>query len=90
MQPTNTQVEKTLEALAQAAPTTTRGRIPRDTLEIVLSELPAGLLDELRDGDTVRPDRLAAAEERLTGGAIPSDEELAGRIVGRFVCDRLR
>lgn len=90
MQPTNTQVEKTLEALQAGLPTDAGGRIPRDTLEIVLSELPDGLLDELRDGEAVRPERLAEAEARLQGGALPSDEDLAGRIVGRFVCDRLR
>jgi len=65
------------------------GRIPRDTLEIVLSELPLGLLADL-DTPSVRPELLARARSRLAEGTSPSDDELAERIVGRLVCDRLR
>ena len=38
----------------------------------------------------VRDDRLAEARERLETGEHPSADDLAGRMVGRLVCDRLR
>lgn len=94
MQPTDVQVQRTLAALeidvnALPAPSTS-GRIPRDTLQVLLSELPPGLLEALEDPATPRSDRLAEARDRLAQGASPSSDELAGRIVGRLVCDRLR
>ena len=90
MQPTNVQVQRTLAALRVGAPGSGGGGIPRDTLEIVLQELPDGLLAELEDAPVVRPDRCAEARDRIVHGEELSDDELADRIVGRLVCDRLR
>jgi hypothetical protein len=90
MQPTNLQVERTLHALRGGAAATGAPGIPRDTLEIVLRELPAGLLAELGGTPPVRAERLAEARDRMAHGDEPSCDELADRIVGRLVCDRLR
>lgn len=93
MQPTDVQVERTLAAL-QDAPIQARsgragGGIDRAALGDVLGELPDGLLDGLETGPSLRPDRLAEARGRLATGVAPTDDELANRIVGRLVCDRL-
>ena len=94
MQPTNMQVERTLAALEVATDETgvrpRRGSIPRDTLEILLQDLPAGLMAALESPPEVREDRLQKARERMSLGEAPSSDELANRIVGRMVCDRLR
>ena len=87
MQPTELQVQRSLQALRQAGePDTTR---PADTTG-ACDDLPAGLVEKLRDSSTVRDDRLAEARERLERGDQPSAEDLAQRMVGRLVCDRLR
>ena len=90
MQPTEHQVQRTLAALADDPAPAPTGGIPRKTLEIVLKELPVGLLAELEETPVVRPDRMAEVRGRLEHGEQPSDDELANRIVGRLVCDRLR
>jgi len=93
MQPTDVQVQRTLAAL-EVDPAdhgvSKAGRIPRDTLEILLSELPTGLLEDLEVKPSVRSEHLERARSRLAHGDSPSDDELAGLIVGRLVCDRLR
>lgn len=89
MQPTDVQVRQSLAAL-EAAPSAAISPVPRTDLELVLADLPDGLLDDLDDTPVVRPDRLEEARGRLEGGAQPSPGELADRIVGRMVCDRLR
>lgn len=89
MQPTDVQVERTLAALrVEQAPH--RGVIPRDTLDLMLQELPDGLLEDLENTPEVRSDRLQAVRDRLEHGDELSNDELASRIVGRLVCDRLR
>ena len=93
MQPTDVQVERTLAALQDAPPEPRSGRtgggIDRDALDGVLDGLPDGLLDGLGAGPSLRPDRLEEARDRLATGVAPTDDELANRIVGRLVCDRL-
>ena len=93
MQPTDVQVERTLAALqdapTEARATRTGGGIDRDALDGVLDGLPDGLLDGLSAGPSLRPDRLEEARDRLATGVAPTDDELANRIVGRLVCDRL-
>jgi hypothetical protein len=92
MQPTDVQVERTLAAL-QDAPLEDRGArsagISRDTLDGVLDDLPEGLLLGLETGPALRPDRVSEARDRFETGVAPTDDELASRIVGRLVCDRL-
>jgi hypothetical protein len=93
MQPTDVQVERTLAALHDAPATERTGRtatvIDRDALDSVLDQLPDGLLDGLGAGPSLRPERLEEARDRLETGLAPTDDELASRIVGRLVCDRL-
>ena len=84
MQPTDLQVQRSLDALRSAevdgaADTASSG-----------VEVPDGLLEAVAGSPAVRVDRLDEARRRLAQGEAPSDEELAGRMVGRIVCDRLR
>jgi hypothetical protein len=93
MQPTDVQVERTLAALQHPAPGAGPRRsstgISRARLDGVLDDLPEGLLEDLEDGPSLRPDRLEEARGRLEEGLAPTSDELASRIVGRLVCDRL-
>ncbi len=91
MQPTDIQVERTLAALQRSSPGE-RLRPPsitRESLDRLLHDLPDGLLEGLGHGPSLRPDRLAEARDRLETGCAPTPDELANRIVGRIVCDRL-
>ena len=94
MQPTDVQVQRTLAALevdlADHRDSATSTRITRDTLEGLLAELPDGLMAGLAGVTPVRTERLAEALDRLEHGEPLSSDELADRIVGRLVCDRLR
>jgi hypothetical protein len=93
MQPTDVQVERSLAALQHPSPGSPEPRsatgISRDTLDGMLDELPEGLLQGLEDGPWLRSDRLEEARDRLASGPAPTSDELANRIVGRLVCDRL-
>jgi predicted amidophosphoribosyltransferase len=84
MQVTELQVQRSLQALSEspAAPTTTS--------KAAADEVPAGLVEQLAGAPSVRDDRLAEARERLETGEQPTADDLAGRMVGRLVCDRLR
>lgn len=55
-----------------------------------IGALPAGLVEQIERTIDVRPDRLVEARARLELGLDLSPDELADRIVGRLVCDRLR
>ena len=85
MQVTELQVQRSLQALTE--------RDPDDTDSIAdatAGGVPDGLVERLAGAPTVRDDRLAEALERLETGDRPSADDLAGRMVGRLVCDRLR
>ena len=87
MQPTNTQVERSLAALeAPGIDPDLRGA----ESELRIGDLPDGLVQRIADSPGVRPDRLAEARERMAAGDQPDADELADRMVGRLVCDRLR
>jgi hypothetical protein len=85
MQPTELQVQRSLEALQQADLDTTDTRDGHGA-----GDLPNDVLERLSEQPAVRPDRLAEARQRLADGEQPSAEALAQRMVGRLVCDRLR
>jgi hypothetical protein len=51
---------------------------------------PDGLIERLTGSPAIRPDRTAEARKRLEAGDQPSADDLARRMVGRLVCDRLR
>ncbi len=86
MQPTMRQVECSLEALRvqDGAP---------GASEVVAgssAEPPRGLVEQLVGDPAIRLDRLADVRTRLDTGEHPSDLDIAERLVGRLVCDRLR
>lgn len=58
--------------------------------ELVTVELPDGLIERIQQTPGVRLDRLAEARERMAAGDQPTADDLANRMVGRLVCDRLR
>ncbi len=87
MQPTNLQVRRSLEALEAHAP-------PGSSTHVLLSpadaDLCSGIVAGLGADPVIRPDRLAEARRRLVEGDQPTADDLATRMVGRLVCDRLR
>ena len=52
--------------------------------------LPVGLVQQLTESSPIRNDRLEEVRRRMETGEQPSAEDLAQRMVGRLVCDRLR
>ena len=88
MQPTNTQVERSLAALRHGAPAD--GEPIAREQEMRTADLPEGLVERIQDTPGVRLDRLAEARERMASGDEPTADDLADRMVGRLVCDRLR
>lgn len=87
MQPTELQVQRSMQALLDAAP----GRDPRDEEPgRAPSEVAPEVLEALLRTPAVRRERLLGARTRLESGEWPSDADLANRLVGRLVCDRLR
>jgi hypothetical protein len=63
---------------AEHDPVTIDGPVP-DAAMAAMASLPA-----------VRADRVAQALARIESGAVLTAEELADKVVGRLVCDRLR
>jgi hypothetical protein len=96
MQPTTYQVEQSLAALNTDRPGAAVVALSTSTPPVrpvpadVIQALPAGLLEQLERTIDVRWDRLEGARARLEHGDELSADELADRIVGRLVCDRLR
>jgi hypothetical protein len=86
MQLTELQVERSLEALRSAPEQPDGGGCPPGDR----GEVPTGLVPLLVGAPAVRADRLAEVRRRLATGEEPTPEAVARRIVGRFVCDRLR
>jgi hypothetical protein len=87
MQPSDAQVERSITALQTAAAS---GRTTLIRPPVHATDLPAGLADRLSSAPVIRLDRVAAARARLAQGATPTAEDVAGKLVGRLVCDRLR
>ena len=52
--------------------------------------LPVGLIQQLTESSPIRIERLEEVRRRMETGEQPSAEDLAQRMVGRLVCDRLR
>src|SRR5690606_35338318 len=90
VQPTDVQVQASLAALALEAVGAPGAVVAAERRAASGSEarvLPDGLLDAVAAAPSLREDRLAAARRRLAAGIVPTDEDLAGRMVGRIVCD---
>jgi hypothetical protein len=85
MQPTSEQVERSLADLRQHSDDpglrVSRGELASVPAEVtaVLCEVPA-----------IRSELVDRARRRLVAGERPTDDELAAKVVGRLVCDRLR
>jgi len=92
MQPTQIQVQRSLEALRdQHEPSTAGGAaVEAPPGPVRLERLPDDVLRRLAESPSVRLDRLEQARERLASGDQPTADDLASRMVGRLVCDRLR
>jgi hypothetical protein len=84
MQPTEQQVQRSLEALRTGCFGGNGGSENR------LDEVPSEVFRLLEQAPTVRAERLERARRWLASGQTPSAEALAGLMVGRLVCDRLR
>jgi hypothetical protein len=100
MQPSKNQVEQSLAALSTTRDATA-ARVeepsrsdepvdPRLSVDHAIGALPEGLLEQIERTIDVRPDRLDKARARLEHVDELSADELADRIIGRLVCDRLR
>lgn len=88
MQPTQIQVERSLEALRGGTIQVSATRGP-DT-ERRLDDVPTAVFEILDEAPSIRVDRLERARQRLEAGDQPTADDLAQRMVGRLVCDRLR
>lgn len=84
MQPTDLQVQRSLEALEEGG--------PADPDRVEWTSLPAfdGIVEMLSEAPAIRLDRMVDARMRMNAGVHPTDDDLASRMVGRLVCDRLR
>ncbi len=97
MQVTELQVQRSLRALT--GDEATAGETSADQPESAQpapgagrsdEACPDGLVEALVGASSIRDDRLAEVRRRLETGVQPSPEDLAQRMVGRLVCDRLR
>jgi hypothetical protein len=82
MQPTQDQVRRSMQAL-RAAPPVVDGALG-DAI------VPEAAHREIAKLPAVRADRVAQARAFLASGDELTSEELAEKVVGRLVCDRLR
>lgn len=87
MQPTNVQVERSLQALRSSGePHAGRHSVGRHRP----GDIPLAVVEQVLGAPIGRTERLARARRLLASGQIPTDDALADRMVGRLVCDRLR
>ena len=84
MQPTDIQVQRSLAALEDGSHDSGNDDVPSPR------DVPSGLVEELGAAPPLRPDRMLDARLRLEAGEEPTPDDLADRVVGRLVCDRLR
>ncbi len=87
MQPTEQQVQRSLEALRTDGACRVGGD---DGAVNRLDEVPSEVFRLLEQAPTIRAERLERVRKRLASGQVPTAEALAGLMVGRLVCDRLR
>lgn len=83
MQPTEIQVQRCLRAL-EAGGQSGEAQPYDDGV------VPDGLVEFLAGSPGMRLERMVDARMRLESGVQPSADDLADRLVGRLVCDRLR
>jgi hypothetical protein len=91
MQLRTEQVERTLadlrdRSLHEVDRATDSDELPDDESDPVSS----AVAERLSEMPAIRPEAIARARRHLEEGKHPSDDELAWRVIGRLVCDRLR
>ncbi len=82
MQLTQDQVRRSMLAL--------RAGVPVESATTPRPAVPSGALDRVSNLPEIRQERVAEALARLAAGRGPTNQELADRVIGRMVCDRLR
>jgi hypothetical protein len=97
MQPTEQQVQRSLEALLLSGVVSRAGNgFGDDRADGLrgdlcrLDDVPSEVFLRMREAPALRRDRLEEARLRLARGDTPTAEDLAERMIGRLVCDRLR
>jgi hypothetical protein len=88
MQPTEQQVQRSLDALRRADARLFVGG--DDQAHHRIEDVPTEVLRRLQQAPLIRSERTERARRRLESGDEPSAEAIAGCLVGRLVCDRLR
>lgn len=86
MQPTEQQIQCSLEALRTPG---ARAFDP-SAADIRIEMVPHAVTLRLREEPVLRTEHLERARQRLARGDTPSAEDLAERMIGRLLCDRLR
>ena len=90
MQCTNTQVLRSMEALREQ-PVETADAVERVVDRTDASPVTTEIVERLSSMSPIRQDRLEEVRSRLEDGSLlPSVDEVAEKLVGRLVCDRLR
>lgn len=87
---TNTQVARTLAALGADAPDAPVPDRPRRDARCRSDAVPPGVLERLDALPSLRRDRTDWARDLVSSQRLPSDGDLAEKLVGRLVVDRLR
>lgn len=83
MQPTEIQVQRCLQSLLAGG-----GAAGATLADDVV--VPDGLVEFLAETPGVRLERMADARMHLASDSQPTADDLADRLVGRLVCDRIR
>jgi hypothetical protein len=86
VQPTEIQVQRCLQVLERSD----ADGLPAPDSDVLADEVPLGLVELLADAPAIRLERMADARMRMVAGDQPTDDDLAARLVGRMVCDRIR
>jgi hypothetical protein len=86
MQPSALQVERCLRILRAA----TGPERDNGGSVVIVDDVPSEALRRLAGTPLLRRERLELARQRLFAADRPSAEDIADRLVGRLVCDRLR
>lgn len=85
MRPTKTQVTRSLADLCESDHTASEIDI-----DLGHEELSDDIVRAVNEAPDLRLDLLEEARCRLRAGQVPSAYALADRMLGRFICDRLR
>jgi len=95
MRPSDEQVRRSLAALRRAEEAERRAAAEQaereggDQPAREPTVLPPDVLERLLATPIIRPDAVERGRSRLASGDLEADD-LAGKVIGRLVCDRLR